>query len=115
MVLLQRQIGHRAAMAMLLTGRRIQASEALAHGLVNEVVAADALDAAVDRWLAEILACAPLSLRAIKQTVRRTAHLSPQEAQAMRLPAVIECLASADGEEGVRAFQEKRAPVWAGR
>ena len=69
----------------------------------------------MDRWLADILACAPLSLRAIKQSVRRTAHLTAAEAQALRLPALIECLASRDGEEGVRAFQEKRAPVWTGR
>jgi crotonobetainyl-CoA hydratase len=84
-------------------------------GLVNEVVPRDRLDEAVDRWLAEILACAPLSLRAIKQTVRRTAHLTAAEAQAMRLPAVIEALQSEDGEEGVRAFREKRKPVWRGR
>ncbi len=115
MVLLQRQIGYRAATAMLLTGRRIPAAEALACGLVNEVAPHGDLDAAVDRWLADILACAPLSLRAIKQTVRRTAQLSPQEAQALRLPAVVACLASEDGEEGVRAFREKRAPAWAGR
>jgi crotonobetainyl-CoA hydratase len=54
-------------------------------------------------------------LRAIKQAVRRTAHLTAVEAQAQRLPAVIECLQSADGEEGVRAFREKRPPVWSGR
>src|ERR1700722_16692186 len=115
MVLLARQIPFRQAMGMLLTGRRISASQALDMGLVNEVVPRAELDAAVDRWIADILACAPLSLRAIKQTVRRTAQLAASEAQALRLPALIECLQSADGEEGVRAFREKRAPVWTGR
>ena len=114
MVLLQRQIGFRAAMGMLLTGRRVAAREALGAGLVNEVVPAQELDAAVERWLAEILQCAPLSLRAIKQAVRATAHLAAADAQALRLPAVVECLRSADGEEGVRAFNEKRAPRWTG-
>ena len=115
MVLLARQIPFRQAMGMLLTGRRISAAQALAWGLLNEVVPRAELDAAVDRWLADILACAPLSLRAIKQTVRRTAQLAAAEAQALRLPALIECLQSADGDEGVRAFREKRAPEWSGR
>lgn len=115
MVLLQRQIAHRHALGMLLTGRRIKAAEALSFGLVNEVASRETLDDAVDRWVADILACAPLSLRAIKQVMRRTGHLSPQEAQALRLPALVAALRSEDSEEGVRAFREKRKPVWQGR
>src|SRR5262249_32157239 len=57
MVLLQRQIGYRAALSMLLTGRRITAADALARGLINEVVPSAELDAAVERWLVDILAC----------------------------------------------------------
>jgi crotonobetainyl-CoA hydratase len=115
MVLLQRQVAFRPAMAMLLTGRRIGAAEALGMGLVNEVVPTAELDTAVERWLDEILRCAPTSVRAIKQTVRRTAQLAAADAQALRLPAVMECLQSPEGEEGVRAFVEKRAPAWAAR
>jgi crotonobetainyl-CoA hydratase len=114
MALLQRQIPYRLALGMMLTGRRITAAEALTYHLVNEVVPQDGLDAAVDRWLEGILACAPLSVRAIKQSVRRTAHLTAQEAQAARLPALIEALQSKDQDEGVAAFIEKRKPVWRG-
>jgi len=113
--LLPRRLGHVQAMGLLLTGRRIGAEEALRLGLVNEVAAPEALDAAVDRWVAEILACAPLSVRAIKQMVRAGAGLTAAQAQALRLPALVEALRSADQEEGVRAFQEKRPPRWQGR
>jgi len=112
--LLSQRIPHALAMGILLTGRRIAAAEALRLGLVNEVAAPAELDAAVGRWVAEILACAPLSVRAIKQMVRAGVGLTPQQAQALRTPALIEALQCADQDEGVKAFQEKRAPVWKG-
>jgi crotonobetainyl-CoA hydratase len=115
MTLLQRQVPFRHAMGLLLTGRRIKAAEALAMGLINEVTPRENLDAAVQRWVDDVLACAPLSVRAIKQVARGTGHLRAQEAQAMRLPALVEALESSDSEEGVRAFIEKRKPVWQGK
>ena len=112
--ILPRRIPHVLAMGMLLTGRRIGAAEAMRFGLVNEVAPAAELDAAVARWVADILACAPLSIRAVKQMVRAGEALSPREAQMLRLPALVEALRSSDQDEGVKAFQEKRAPQWRG-
>lgn len=114
-VLLPRLTGSKQAMGLLLTGRRIKAAEALEFGLINEAVAADALDEAVDRWVEMVLACSPPALRAIKETVLQTGHLSPQEAVRQRLPAVVDWLRADDTKEGLRAFQEKRPPRWSGR
>jgi enoyl-CoA hydratase/carnithine racemase len=115
MLLLQRQIPYRQAMAMMLTGQRVKARRALEIGLINEVVARSELDGAVDRWVQQILACAPLSLKALKQVVRLTGTMSPAQAHGMRLPALVAALQSEDSNEGVLAFQQKRKPQWQGR
>lgn len=112
---LVRRVPHTQAMGLLLTGRRAPAAELHRMGLVNEVAPAGDLDAAVDRWVTDILACAPTSVRAVKQMVQRTGHLTAREARAVQLPALMAALDSEDSVEGVLAFQEKRPPVWPGR
>ena len=101
-------------MGLLLTGRQVPADQAMAYGLVNEVVPRAQLGDAVGRWLDGILRCAPLSLRAIKQMVQRSEAMTATAAMRMRFPALITALTSRDSEEGVRAFQAKRQPVWQG-
>lgn len=114
MVQLARQIPYRRAMGILLTGSRFCAAEALEFGLINEVVTLDTLDATVDRWVDQILQCAPHSLRAVKAVVRQTAHLSVDDAMGRRLPELTHAFVADDREEGVRAFVEKRRPNWQG-
>jgi crotonobetainyl-CoA hydratase len=109
-----RRVGYTQAMGLLLTGRRVPAAEMFRMGLVNEVVPAAELDAATDRWVGDVLACAPSSLRAIKQIVRRGAGLSARDAHALKLPRLLEALDSEDSREGRLAFQQKRPPIWTG-
>ncbi len=113
---LVRQVPDKVAMGILLTGRKFSAKEALDYGLVNEVVPGEALDSAVDAWVDDMLACAPLALRATKQVARRNLDFaSLEEAVRAEYPAAEEMLGSEDAVEGPRAFAEKRAPVWRGR
>jgi crotonobetainyl-CoA hydratase len=112
---LARQIGLKPALGMILTGRMVEAAEALGLGLVNEVVPPAALDEAVKRWVNMILRAAPGSLRAAKQSTYRGLD-EPSLADAIRkqdtYPAVIEWRAGDDKAEGARAFAEKRPPRW---
>ena len=114
---LQRQIGLKQAMGLALSSRRIAAADAFRLGLVNEVVPAGGLAAAVERWCADILKGAPLAIEASKETLLKSLD-EPTLAQAIRnqasYPAFAAHAASADRLEGPRAFAEKRPPVWTG-
>lgn len=113
MVQLPRRLPHAVAMDLLLTGRRIKADEAHRIGLVTEVAPDAELDAAVERKIEQVLACGPLSVRAIKQFAIQTRHLSVAEARQTLPPALLRVFESTESNEGVAAFAEKRPPAWA--
>lgn len=112
---LSRQLPRKVAMGLLLTGNRLSAGEALAHGLVNQVVPAKELFTATEQWVQALLRCAPLSLQAIKQSVHQSEHLSLADAFAASYPAEQRRRTSADVLEGPKAFMDKRDPRWTGR
>jgi len=115
---LPRQIGLKAAMGMILTGRHVGAAEGRALGFVNEVAPPSETMAAARRWAEAILACSPMSVRASKQAVVRgldEPSLQTAFEGQMRHPAVAAMLRSEDFVEGPLAFAQKRPPEWKGR
>jgi enoyl-CoA hydratase/carnithine racemase len=113
---LPRQIPLKVAMGIILTGRRVQPQEALQIGIVNEVVPHDDLMKATLRWAEQILECAPLSIRASKESVAQgLEHASLREAMEARYDGVRAMVTSEDFKEGPRAFAEKRPPRWTGK
>ena len=111
---LPRQIPPRIALGHLLTGRGMSATRAYELGLVNEVVPSSKLDDAVSSWVADILACGPLSVQATKQCAMQGLGQSLGDAMAATYPIMETWRTSADAKEGPRAFAEKRKPHWTG-
>jgi methylglutaconyl-CoA hydratase len=99
-----RRIGPGAVRRFFLTGERFDAATALRIGLVHEV--ARDLDAAVESVLTGLLAGGPEAVRAAK----RLAHERPEGIETARIAARLRT--SAEGQEGLRAFLERRPPAW---
>ena len=108
------QVGHKIARDLLLTGRLFDAAEAHRFGLVNEVVAPEALQERARALAGQLLENSPSSLRATKKLINGfiAASLDQQIADAVEDNARIRT--TADFREGVTAFLEKRKPRWTG-
>ncbi|MGY4802725.1 enoyl-CoA hydratase [Teichococcus aerofrigidensis] len=108
-------VGPAAAKDILFTARRLEAGEAFRLGLVDRLVPAGGLPAAVEELLVTLCDNAPLSLRACKAAVDDWC-LDPADRQPGRLDALERaCFDSDDYAEGRRAFMEKRRPRFSGR
>src|SRR5262245_25884183 len=103
-------VGPGRAAEMLLLAERVDASRALAWGLVNRVVEPAALSAAVDETLAAVLACAPGAVRAQKALMIRWRESDLPSAVRAGIDAFAACYAGDEPREGAAAFLEKRAP-----
>jgi enoyl-CoA hydratase/carnithine racemase len=111
---LTRQMPYRVAMGHLMTGRRMSASRAYELGLLNEVVPDAELDQRVDEWVDDILRCAPLAVRAVKEAAAASATLPLREAFTSGYAWEERRRHSLDAKEGPRAFVERREPRWSG-
>lgn len=112
---LPRLVGRGAAMRLLLTGELIGAAEAHRLGLVDQVVAPEALIETATALLRAMLANAPLALAGCIEAVDRGADVSLEEGCTIESDHFGLLSSTSDMREGMRAFLEKRAPVFTGR
>ena len=112
---LSRLVGVGQAMRLILSGDMIDAAEAGRIGLVEIVVPAEELRAKTLELANRIAGMSPLTLKVAKEAVRASQKMNVEEGVAYERDLFCLCFSSADKEEGVKAFLEKRQPQWTGR
>lgn len=106
------KIGRSAARELFLTGMRFGAARAKEIGLVHAVVPVDGLDAKVQDYVMEVLSAGPEGIAAAKALIPRVSSLTALEAMDMTADAIAARRVSAEGQEGMKAFLEKRKASW---
>lgn len=106
------RIGAASARRCMLTARRISATEALSCGLLNAVVDAADLDAAIERELADLLQCAPGAVAATKRLIAYVATHDLPTSMRYTADRLADAWETAEGREGVACFFDKKPPAW---
>jgi methylglutaconyl-CoA hydratase len=107
------KIGETHARALFPSGKRFDATRALRIGLVHEVVeGTEALDRAVDSAIADVLAAGPEAARAAKAIIREVRGLPHESTRWHTARRIAAQRTSPEGQEGLRAFLERRSPSW---
>jgi methylglutaconyl-CoA hydratase len=109
------KIGVSHARALFVTGERFDAQRAAAIGLVHHVVAPDGLDAKIDAIGAEFATAGPNAVASAKAIIPAVSGITSDEATPITTRAIARARTSAEGQEGLRAFLERREPSWRGR
>jgi methylglutaconyl-CoA hydratase len=109
------KIGQAAARELFLTGARFSAARAKTIGLVHEVVAGTELDAAVNRYVQELLSAGPEAIAAAKALIPKVWGRPIADAMPITAAAIAARRVSPEGQEGLRAFLEKRKARWTER
>ena len=115
MALIYRNVGRKKTNELLLLGEQISAEEAERIGLVNRVVPVEEFDAAVADWARKLAAKSPVLMRMGKDAMFRQQDMAFEEAIDFLRAQLALAFSTEDVQEGVRAFFEKRDPVWTGR
>jgi methylglutaconyl-CoA hydratase len=106
------KMGRSAARELFLTGARFSATRAREIGLAHVVVPASDLDATVARYVKELLTAGPEAVAAAKDLIAQIWEPRPDQATALTARAIAMRRVSAEGQEGLKAFLEKRKPAW---
>jgi len=107
------KIGLSAARELCLSGVRFSAARAKEIGLAHDVVAADRLDLTVERHVQQFRKAAPSAIAATKKLLREVAGHRPADVMSLTVDAIARQRVSPEGQEGLRAFLEKRPAAWA--
>jgi 2-(1,2-epoxy-1,2-dihydrophenyl)acetyl-CoA isomerase len=112
---LPRLVGLGTASDLMFTGRLVEADEALAIGLVHRVVPREKFEGEVSALAQQMAAGPPIAHRWTKRALHRSLGVDMNAEFEFEIFAQVQCIQSEDHREGVRAFQEKRVPVFRGR